>query len=110
TLSYRCGAQLGNGGGTLTAPIQVFAPRSSRSATDSPSQSVGVSGARKACPALDFTPTTARRRSPISQNTAVSTPHLEQMIHCAVPWPKLYRLSNDGSWYRNAKRAAGSEI
>jgi hypothetical protein len=50
---YRSGAQLGNGGVTSAAPIQVLALRSSRSATDSASKSVGVSGARKACPTID---------------------------------------------------------
>jgi hypothetical protein len=38
---------------------------------------------------MDCTLTTARRRPSISQTTAMSTPHLEHMIHCAVPWPNL---------------------
>src|SRR2546426_8214731 len=79
----------GKGGNTLTVPIQVLARRSSRSATDSDSKSVGNSGPRKECSNIDCTLTTARRRPSISQSTAVSTPHLEQIIHCAVPWPNL---------------------
>ena len=78
----------GNGGDTSTVPIQVFARRSSRPATNSSSKSVGVSDA-KVWSTIDCTLTTARRRSSISQSTAVSTPHLEQMTHCAVPWPNL---------------------
>ena len=74
----------GNGGDTSTVPIQFLALRSSRSAMDSASKSVDISTG-KACPTIDCTLTTARRRSSISQSTAVSTPHLEQMIHCAVP-------------------------
>src|SRR5262249_17335409 len=99
-----------NRGDTSTVPIQVFARRSSRPATDSSSKSVGVSVAAKVCSTIDCTLTTARRRLSISQTTAVSTPHLEQMIHCAVPCPNLYPPNEDGSRYRNARRARGSEI
>src|SRR5262249_6694952 len=70
-----------NGGDTLTVPIQVLALRARRSATDSDSESVNTSGVRKAGPTMDCTLTTARRRPSISQSTAVSTPHLEHMIH-----------------------------
>jgi ketosteroid isomerase-like protein len=64
---------------TVTVPIQVRALRSSRPATYSDSKSVAVS-AGKAWSTIACALTTARRRPSISESTATTTPHLEQML------------------------------